>query len=190
VKRAERDGGAWTIEGSAGPADVLVLAMPPGDARSLVSVPGVDAVVVEPCLAVSCSFDERVSVEWDAAFVESSLLGWVARDSSKPGRPDGERWVLHGSPAWSREYFEASEGWVVEAALTEFRRLAGTAPKPTAVAVKRWRWALPTQPLGARHVWDPEQRLGLCGDWCGGPRVEGAWLSGTSLAGAILREFG
>jgi len=32
-------------------------------------------------------------------------------------------------------------------------------------------------------------RLGACGDWCAGPRVEGAFLSGAAMAGAVLREL-
>ncbi len=47
----------------------------------------------------------------------------------------------------------------------------------------RWRYALPRQGLGESFLWDAEQSLGLCGDWCGASgRVEAAYLSGLSLA--------
>ncbi|WP_164103864.1 FAD-dependent oxidoreductase [Candidatus Laterigemmans baculatus] len=36
-------------------------------------------------------------------------------------------------------------------------------------------------------VWDRAVGLGACGDWCGGPRIEGAFLSGAAMAGSLLR---
>jgi len=35
--------------------------------------------------------------------------------------------------------------------------------------------------------WDAHARLGLCGDWLNGGKVEGAWLSGQDLAGRVAR---
>jgi predicted NAD/FAD-dependent oxidoreductase len=35
-------------------------------------------------------------------------------------------------------------------------------------------------------VWAHASRLGMCGDWLNGGKVEGAWLSGRALAEAIL----
>jgi renalase len=35
-------------------------------------------------------------------------------------------------------------------------------------------------------LFDPTMNIGACGDWCGGPRVEGALVSGLALAEQIL----
>jgi len=40
--------------------------------------------------------------------------------------------------------------------------------------------------LPESSLWDEQHRLGACGDWCGGPRVEGALKSGMALAGQVL----
>jgi len=40
-------------------------------------------------------------------------------------------------------------------------------------------------PLPEPFLYDAQQGIGLAGDWCGGPRVEGAYLSGIALAHAI-----
>jgi renalase len=53
------------------------------------------------------------------------------------------------------------------------------------VAAHRWRLALPVNPLPEKFLFDASQAIGLAGDWCGGPRVEGAYLSGLALAQAI-----
>jgi len=54
------------------------------------------------------------------------------------------------------------------------------------VTAHRWRYALPEEPLSERCVVDGDRKLGVCGDWCGGPRVEGAFLSGLALAESLL----
>lgn len=40
-----------------------------------------------------------------------------------------------------------------------------------------WPEASPVAALGDHCMWDTRLCVGTCGDWCGGPRVEGAFLS-------------
>jgi len=53
----------------------------------------------------------------------------------------------------------------------------------------RWRYAIPKSVLTESCLWDSAMRLGACGDWCAGPRVEGAFHSGAAMAGALLRDL-
>jgi predicted NAD/FAD-dependent oxidoreductase len=133
-------------------------------------------------------FEHPIPVPFDAAFVRDSALSWVARNNSKPGRGDGEAWVLHASPEWSHEHLE-DEPDEVRAALTDafFDALAAPPSTPTQTSTHRWRYALPAEPLPQGCLWDEEQRIGVCGDWCHGPRIESAFLSGLALAERILR---
>ena len=59
-------------------------------------------------------------------------------------------------------------------------------PEPAFATAHRWRFALPDPPLETDCLFDGEARIGACGDWCGGPRVEGAYLSGLSLANRFV----
>jgi predicted NAD/FAD-dependent oxidoreductase len=49
-----------------------------------------------------------------------------------------------------------------------------------------WRFALPAEPLANTCLFDRELQIGACGDWCAGPRVEGAFLSGMAAARRVL----
>ena len=127
-----------------------------------------------------------------AHFVHDSPLAWISRDSSKPERPDSpETWVLHASPEWSREHLEESQDEVSRVLLDEFGR-ATRHPKVEAeyVAAHRWRYSQPLAPLAEPYVFDQGLRIGLCGDWCGGPRVEGRFLSGMALGMAVVGAAG
>lgn len=183
---------ATVADESLGPFDVVVLtAPPPQTATLLASHPFADAVAdaeMAPCWAVMTSWADAVEVPFDAAFVNDGPLGWVARDGSKPGRPHPHAWVLHASPGWSRQHLEEAPEAVLPLLLQAFEALVGR-PLPALAfsAAHRWRYASVPRRLDRTHLWDRDAGIGVAGDWCGGPRVEGAWLSGRALADAIVR---
>lgn len=146
-----------------------------------------------PCFAAMLTFPQPLDVPFSGAFVRGGPLSWIAEDTSKPGRDAGQGWVLHGSPEWSQKHLEEDPQTLLPEMVAAFGDLVrGWQPQlsPTEFAVAhRWRYALPENPLAVDHLWDGEQMLGAAGDWCGGPRVEGAWQSGVALAGALLRQL-
>ena len=88
-----------------GPFDAVIVTTPASQALPLVSASplltrAVAAVRMHPCWAALVAFEEPVSTPFDAAYVTSSPLGWIARDRSKPHRGLAETWVLHASAAW------------------------------------------------------------------------------------------
>jgi photolyase PhrII len=146
------------------------------------------AVEFSPCWAVILVLDDRLDVPFDAAFINHGPLRWIARDSSKPDRPKGwDTWVLHASGEWSQENLETAKDSVIEILTDAFRQACGSSlPKLADVAAHRWKYAQPVRCLPEYSMWDGNLLLGGCGDWCNGPRVEGALLSGMSLAGRVL----
>ena len=178
-----------------GPFGRLVLAIPPQQAIQLTqaNLGATQALICDielaPCWAVMVQFEQRFDVPYDAAFVHQAPFTWVARNSSKPGRDTSDCWVLHASPEWTKEHLEQPADQVAGQLLDEFWHVTGQSPQPVAaLAAHRWRFAIPRKPLQQRSIFEPKQRLGLCGDWCGGPRIEGAFLSGIAMAEAILNS--
>ncbi|KRB38312.1 NAD(P)/FAD-dependent oxidoreductase [Acidovorax sp. Root70] len=130
--------------------------------------------------AVMLRYGAPVALPWDGAFINAGPLRWVARDSSKPGRAGPETWLLHASAEWSDTHIEDSADSVIAALLAAFAALGG--PAPLAATAHRWRYADTEPALTLGCWWDADARLGLCGDWLNGGKVEGAWLSGRALA--------
>ena len=199
VTAVAREGSGWrlAVEDGQEPGvfDVLLMNAPAPQSASLLNdfpefARQIRSARLAPCWAVMVAFEEPLTVPWDAAFVEDSPLSWIARNSSKPGRPtQPDCWVLHANPDWSTWHLEYNSDLVAASLLTSFRQLAGVSwQRPAFTAAHRWRFALPSRPLEARCLFDEELRLGACGDWCGGPRVEGAYLSGLALAEAVVRS--
>ncbi len=196
VSALERADGGWRLRcddaEEVGPFDVvLVAAQAPRAAALLAPVAGLAAraaaATLAPCLAVMVAYGAVVDTDFDGATIAASPLGWVARDSSKPGRPPGERWVLHATPAWSATHLEAAPDAVAATLQDAFATVVGRVLPPVRhVATQRWSHALVTRPVGEDCLWDAGAGVGACGDWCLGGRVEAAFLSGVALAGRVL----
>jgi hypothetical protein len=147
-----------------------------------------DEVVMAPTWAVMAHFAESTGVPWDGLFSQVGPLSWLARNSSKPERraPQGESFVLHASPAWSRAHLELEPEAVLPMLLDAFFATTGTRrQEPLFAKAHRWRYASTEQPLGEPCLWDEGLQLAVCGDWCLGSRVEAAFLSGSAAAGRI-----
>jgi photolyase PhrII len=200
IATATRAAGGWelTADGGAGhgPFEFLVVALPAPQAAELVAphplAAAASAVPMAPCWAVLAAFADRIDVPWDGAFVHASPLSWVARNSSKPGRPRGpDCWVLHANPVWSADHLEEPPEAVGPPLLDAFAAVTG-GPRPETVfrAAHRWRYSLGSDPAGRTALFDPGVGLVVCGDWLAGGRVEGAFLSGGAAAGCVLRAIG
>ena len=164
------------------PQAVPLLALAPGLARAAAKAK------LAPCWSALAAFDAPLETPLDGIFFVGHPVGWAARDNSKPGRPPGERWVIHGHWTWSAEHLEDPPEAVGQALLGAFFAALDLEPrKPAFLGTHRWRHALPTEPLAEDHLYDAAAGLGVCGDWCNGPRVEGAWLSGEALGRAMRR---
>lgn len=173
--------------------DALVVSVPaPQALRFLHASPPLEAaarsVVMEPCWSVAIGFDAPLELAFDAVFARGQPVGWLARNSSKPGRESApETWVLHAAPTWSEERLESPPDAVARHLqrwfCATFDRIGR---EPAWLHAQCWRFARSTHGMPDQHRYDAALQLGVCGDWCAGGRVEGAWLSGRVLAERIL----
>lgn len=191
IMRVQRRESGWWLEFAQhapdGPFAALLSTLPAPQAAELFDDEplGLLAGEVEfaPCWALMAEFAEPLPVDFDAAFVNSGPLSWLSRDASKPGRPVGERWLVHAGPRFSRAQLESGGEQVAGLLLDAFfATIACSAQSPLKCATHRWRYALAEPPLHVGALVDARRRLALGGDWCQGSRIEGAWLSGQALA--------
>jgi predicted NAD/FAD-dependent oxidoreductase len=145
-------------------------------------------VEMVPCWSVMLAFEDRWDVPFDGAFINCGTLGWMARDSSKPSRSRLiDTWVLHSTVAWASENLVITNEAAIMSLMQEAERVTRQKmAQPCVAKAHRWLYSRPTESLTDRALWDEVNRLGACGDWCGGPRVEGALKSGMALAGRVL----
>ncbi|MEC7622679.1 MAG: FAD-dependent oxidoreductase [Pseudomonadota bacterium] len=193
IEQLLRDGDRWQLDGEGAPDrrfDAVVVALPAEQAGPLLqqhaSAMGdlADATRSAPCWTVMAAFEQRLPSEQDS-IRHHGAIGWAARNNAKPGRGSAECWVVQASPDWSRAHLE-DEATAVETALLDQLADAIGAPLPPRLAISahRWRFAR-SGAAGKEALWDAQQRIGVCGDWLIGPRVEAAYLSGRILAETV-----
>jgi predicted NAD/FAD-dependent oxidoreductase len=188
-------GTGWTLTFDGGDEQdfpVVVTAVPAPQAIDLLSgvnsfAQRIESVVMAPCLTTMAAFPSSLSLKFDAAFVVDPRLSWIARNGSKPGRGDGECWILQASEIFSGQHLEEDPADIGQQLLSEFNEATGqTHPEPTFLSTHRWRYAKTKTPLGEGCLFDDGLKVGACGDWCLGERVEDAYLSGLAMAERIL----
>ena len=185
-----------TVDGAeVGRFDAVVISAPAPQTAALLAAPAPELaaraaeVDMAPCWAVMASYPHDLELGFDGAFVDDSPLGWIARNRSKPERPPGETWVLHASPEWSREHLELDQEIAAHRLVDAFCEAVGRdLPPPDFLTAHRWRFAQPVNPLAEPCLVDPGRALAACGDWAGGPRVEGAFLSGCAAARRLIEH--
>jgi renalase len=150
----------------------------------------VAAVQMQPCLASMVQFSQRIGCDFSGIYLRDQNLSWAARMAGKPGRGCAENWVIHASPEFSTRHWDDSAPWQIEQMLATFFATLAMPPTPVISAqIHRWAYAQCAQPLTAGCLFDAQKQVAVCGDWCAGSRVEGAYLSGVAAAGRLLGHW-
>lgn len=197
VAAVTKRGNSWhLLDGQGGSLshgghDAVVLAIPQ-PAGLLGAAPELarraQRIVWQPCWAALLAIEPASGFEFGGAFVnDHPALAWVTREDSKlsPRSTSGERWVLHATPRWSALHLNHPVDDVAAMLADAFAKRFNFSFRPAFLTARRWSTAAPSNPLKESFLWDPTQRIGAVGDWCGGPRLEGAFASGRALAQAI-----
>lgn len=178
--------------------DRIILGVPADQAAPLLAEASpnlsghIDTLPMEPRWAVMLSLDTPLELPFDSAEISGhSSLGWLARNSAKPGRPTSppECWVLMASRHWSMEHVEMEFDWIAEQLTNDLAALCeeygvsmGSHEPPTA---HRWRFGFAGDVVGEPFIMDGTRTLACVGDWLLGDRIEHALESGIAGADAM-----
>lgn len=170
--------------------DWLVLALPAPQVLALTKQ--IDKVIeslvsdanMQGCWTMIAIPDKNLNIDFDAAFVNNEIISWVSRNNSKPNRIGREVWTIHANPQWSQESIELDKDAAAELILDCAKKLGLDFGSPK-ISMHRWRYASGHVNPASGPIINQDLKLGFCGDWLHGGRVEGAWLSGYELASQI-----
>jgi predicted NAD/FAD-dependent oxidoreductase len=189
--------GAWELLMDQQPAIVaarVLLTCPAPQALAVLDAGGVtlpaemrtalDRLTYHPCLALLAVLAGPSAVPLDGLAFTEGPVRWLA-DNVKKGVAHGvpAAVTIHAAPEFSAAHYTASETDVAAQLLPAVAAHLG-APV-TSTTLHRWKFSEPKATHPERCVWLPELGLGFAGDAFGGPKVEGAALSGLALSRAL-----
>jgi len=198
VERITREPAGWAIRTAERQviADHVMIAIPAEQASELLAASSPELASIsgatrsEPCWAVMVAFKQRLPIAVDTLREVGAKVSWAARNSSKPARAGTETWVLHASPARSRELLNLEKDEVARMLLSDFFDHTGIdSVEPIHLVAHRWLYAMANAVAGEPARYDANARIGIAGDYLHSPRVEGAFLSGRALADRLLAEL-
>ncbi|MEM9988418.1 MAG: NAD(P)-binding protein [Pseudomonadota bacterium] len=152
------------------------------------------AVRTTPCWSVMLAFEQVLKDVQDIIFPSSDILDKAIRESAKPQREDGERWVLQATPKWSEDHLEDDPEMIISCLQNEFFHYANILPQeksfaPSFSTAHRWRFANAMSHFQNDYDLDSEYCIAVCGDWYRYTGVEGAWLSGKRLGANLVQTL-
>lgn len=193
-----RAGSDWWLHAGGrpyGPFEAVVLALPVEQAAVLAGLHdfpmarSAAAIHSEPCWTGMFAFAAPLS---GPDVIEGRApIKMALRNGAKPGR-EGETWVVHATPEWTRAHLERDKEEIAPLLLAALSAALGAdLPAPVVAMAHRWRFACPSRDQSAPYpaFWNGQIRLGACGDWPAGCGVEAAWLSGRALATRMLEGW-
>lgn len=196
VIRLKQDGDSWVLDLENGSlrASRVVVTVPAPQVAGLLEPDNPLLVELAPVQLAPC-LTLMAAVAVPPPFITlnnpDDPLSWIALDSSKPDRPHGfgALWVAQAGEAFSAAHIEKTPEEIATLMVPLLCESLGVAPDHvTYTAAHRWRYARVTQALGQPFLCNADGTLYLGGDWCIGPRVEAAWISGTAIVDAILAQ--
>src|SRR5690606_39805902 len=136
-----------------GPFDALVLAVPADVAAPLLEVApqlqqDVARVHLRPCWSVALTIAQPLQTQVEACFVRDVPLDWLARNSSKPARGEGEVRVVQATSSWTEPHADSGgQEVIVELSQAMAEVLGQPLPEPGASQAQFWPQARPAEQL-------------------------------------------
>lgn len=200
VEQIHAEGCGWRVATAAGSelhADALILTAPAPQSMALcqtfldqlsMEIPLIlESIAFDPCIAVMAVLQEGGSRLPEAGFVRppAGPVAWIADNTQKGVSAGPPALTIHADAEFSRMHWDADSGLVVKMLMESARPYWDGNVVET--SVQRWRYSQPiathTEPCLYTRRPAP---LAFAGDAFGGPRVEGAFLSGVAAANIVV----
>lgn len=146
-----------------------------------------------PCLSAMVGYLPERQQDWLSDYADlkaisvtnDTMLAWIGLDSSKRAQSAQPVFVMQSTVEFADRYLEVSDLSAAGAQLIQraAELLAPWLDTPEWLQVHRWRYAFAQAPLPHPYLAALTPAALICiGDWCGGRKVESAYLSGLDAA--------
>ncbi len=199
AERVQPTGKGWQIIIGSGEqlfADALLLTPPAPQARALLAgcvnllpaetVATLDSIVYDPCFALMAALAGASRVP-PPGYVrpDDGPIAFIADNTQKGISAGPASLTIHARPDFTRTHMDAPQDEVAQFLLDAAKPWLGS--EPLTWQLHRWMYSQPASTTAEPCLFAPQPApLAIAGDAYGGPRIEGAYLSGLAAAGRII----
>lgn len=151
--------------------------------KSFAYYSNIKVVEMRACFSLMLGFERTLPLDFEAAHVIDSDLSWIALNSHKPQRPGHFTLIVHSSEEYAEAHIDDTREKVKQHLIAETSSIIGCdVDNADYKTIHGWRYANNAKRDQTGIIFlDKEHKLGVCGDWCIGGRVEGAFTSAYNL---------
>jgi len=172
--------------------EAVISTLPPEQAKAVLPIADAERLNLlskahmHACFTLMIGWPRPFNMDWDSLRVKDLPIDWISVNSAKPDRTvDVGTLVITSEPNWSDWHVDADHVWIKNVMLSAASSLTGLTLE-TAPHQVLHRWLYASNKSSPNVACLGEGDIILCGDWCQGGRVEGAWLSGRAAARRFL----
>lgn len=198
IDTAVYENGRWFLTDSSGvrhgPYHAILSAIPHKQfmdlfCEHLAADESLDQVRMSGCFSLMIGASDQLMPDFTIARVTGSAIGLMVNNSRKPDRNCADSLLIHSTNEWADQHIEMDLQWISEELVRNAEQLIGINYSDAEyLNVHRWRYAQVEKSYGKPFYRHASLPLYACGDWCIGPRIECAFLSGARLGKAIHHE--
>lgn len=200
VKSISNIAAKWSVLTEAGEkftADAVILSPPIPQSLQILDNGGVklpetirsdlESITYEPCIAILVEIDGPSNLPDPGGIkINDSIVRWVCDNHKKGISAEVNTITIHSSAEFASDYWDSNSDDIARILLNEISELIGSTVLKT--QVHKWRYTTPINTYKNTFLVGIENApLIFCGDAFGGPRVEGAFISGLETAEHLIR---
>ena len=146
-------------------------------------------VQMQPNITVMVALKNQKNIPISSIKFDDDILVWAANENSKKRfKSNLNLWTLQASLKWSKKNINKykTDKKIINELIARFLKFTGFEKnKIIHKKIHGWKYSYNYQKTSLSSNWNKKYRLGVCGDWFSGPKVENAWLSANDLAKKI-----
>ena len=196
IKKLEK-GASWSLLDEEGNKysefDWVIAAIPPLQVAELLPdsfkyYKDIKNIEMHPSFSLMLGFEKEVNITFDAAKIINSDISWISIDSRKPFRNNYFAIIAQSSAEYAAQNIGGDKTHVMEYLIQETSDvLSQDLNSAVHKNIHGWLYANAVDKGKNVEFFDIDEKIAVCGDWCCGGRVEGAFLSAYNLA-KIFKE--
>ena len=145
-----------------------------------------------PNVTVMLAYKNHSKININSIKFNDEILAWVANENSKERFKSNETlWTIQCNQKYSKkiiDLYKNDKDKYVKEIVIQFENLTGFNRKDLIFKnIHGWRYAYNLIKFKQSSILINKYRLGICGDWLNGPKIEDAWFSAIDLMRKIKK---